>query len=298
MRSGEPRIVEVDLNDEVLGAGMPCGGSMEVFVEPVLPATRLFLFGDDEVANRLAEWSASCGFDVLRNPTVPPESEDLIVSRPTSVAGAEIADNHPGVVREGLPISAGTPAEEAVSLAAGLLIARQRSSGEPLWRAKEMPVDVQPLASRVASPHPKLVLVGHNRMTESLAELAVALDWHVTVNSPGIFSGEYPHSVCRVLDDEAYELDEVTPGSDVVIATQHKGDHRVLRSVLGRSPAYVGLIASRRRAGLIVEFLQREGLLRSARACLHTPCGLDLGARAPFEIALSIVSEIIAHRNA
>ena len=228
----------------------------------------------------------------------PPESEDLIVSRPTSVAGAEIADNHPGVVREGLPISAGTPAEEAVSLAAGLLIARQRSSGEPLWRAKEMPVDVQPLASRVASPHPKLVLVGHNRMTESLAELAVALDWHVTVNSPGIFSGEYPHSVCRVLDDEAYELDEVTPGSDVVIATQHKGDHRVLRSVLGRSPAYVGLIASRRRAGLIVEFLQREGLLRSARACLHTPCGLDLGARAPFEIALSIVSEIIAHRNA
>ena len=37
MASGETAVIDIDLNDEVLGAGMPCGGSMRVYVEPVLP---------------------------------------------------------------------------------------------------------------------------------------------------------------------------------------------------------------------------------------------------------------------
>ena len=37
LETGKPRVIEIDLNDEVFGAGMPCGGSMRVYIEPVLP---------------------------------------------------------------------------------------------------------------------------------------------------------------------------------------------------------------------------------------------------------------------
>src|SRR5664279_2375024 len=43
--TGEPRVIEIDLNDEVFGAGMPCGGGMRVYVEPILPKPLLWLMG-------------------------------------------------------------------------------------------------------------------------------------------------------------------------------------------------------------------------------------------------------------
>ncbi len=296
MQIAQPRVIHIDLNDEVLGVGMPCGGSMDVFVEPVTPGRQLFLFGDDIVIDLLAKWMPRCGFDIHRNSINSVESCDLVVRRSNDSNDPGIGSDHPGMIATGLSIHPRTPAEEAVSLAARLLMIERQSTGEPLWRSNVMHTTPRASVTRI-EPRPQIVLVGHNRITESLADLAVAMDWQVTVNGPGSCNGEYPQPVCRVLDDDAYELNEVTSNSYVVIATQHKGDHRILRSVLRRNPAYVGLIASRRRADLILDFLEREGLMQSAKASLQTPCGLDLGARSPFEIALSITSEIIARRN-
>lgn len=44
-----PQIVDVDLDDEVLGAGMPCGGSMRVYVEPIVPRPTLWILGHGRV---------------------------------------------------------------------------------------------------------------------------------------------------------------------------------------------------------------------------------------------------------
>ena len=43
LQTGETQIVDLDLNDEVLGTGMPCGGSMKVYVEPMLPRATLWI---------------------------------------------------------------------------------------------------------------------------------------------------------------------------------------------------------------------------------------------------------------
>jgi xanthine dehydrogenase accessory factor len=65
MRDGETRIVELDLNDEVLGTGMPCGGSMRVYVEPILPKPGLWILGHGRVAECVCHLGALMGFRVI-----------------------------------------------------------------------------------------------------------------------------------------------------------------------------------------------------------------------------------------
>lgn len=65
MESGESQVIELDLNDEVLGTGMPCGGSMRVYVEPVLPKPRLWILGHGRVAERLCAMGAMMDFEIV-----------------------------------------------------------------------------------------------------------------------------------------------------------------------------------------------------------------------------------------
>src|SRR3569623_819596 len=67
MRSGETRVIDIDLNDEVLGAGRPGGGSMRVYVEPVLPKPTLRIMGHGRVAECLCLLADQMGHEVLVN---------------------------------------------------------------------------------------------------------------------------------------------------------------------------------------------------------------------------------------
>jgi xanthine dehydrogenase accessory factor len=57
---------------------------------------------------------------------------------------------------------------------------------------------------------------------------------------------------------------------------------------------YVGLVASRKRGESVVASLDVD---EGARARVHTPAGLDIGARTPEEVALSILAEVVAERR-
>ena len=54
MRSGKPELITLDMQDEVLGVGMPCGGIMDVYIEPVLPKPELVIAGHGRIAETLA----------------------------------------------------------------------------------------------------------------------------------------------------------------------------------------------------------------------------------------------------
>ncbi len=64
MQNGQTRIVDLNLDDEVLGTGMPCGGSMRVFVEPLLPKPALWLLGHGAIAEALCRFGAGLGLQV------------------------------------------------------------------------------------------------------------------------------------------------------------------------------------------------------------------------------------------
>ncbi len=81
----------------------------------------------------------------------------------------------------------------------------------------------------------------------------------------------------------------------VVVASHGNGEENVLAQALQAGVPYVALVASRTRGAAV-----REGLdvVPALAAALHTPAGLDIGARTPAEIAVSILAEMVADRQA
>lgn len=67
LESGEPSVIDIDLTDEIFGAGMPCGGSMRVYIEPVLPKPQLWLLGHGRIVENLCEFAHRLGFEVIVN---------------------------------------------------------------------------------------------------------------------------------------------------------------------------------------------------------------------------------------
>ena len=91
----------------------------------------------------------------------------------------------------------------------------------------------------------------------------------------------------------------VTPFDYVVVITRgHRHDADCLRVLLpGEEPAYLGMIGSRRRTKGLLEMLKGEGFDTDRLGKICTPIGLDIGAITPAEIAVSILSEVIAYKR-
>ena len=75
-------------------------------------------------------------------------------------------------------------------------------------------------------------------------------------------------------------------------------DRAALKVALPSAAAYVGLLGARRRLAGRLDELKFEGMAESALARLHAPIGLDIGGKAPFEVAVSVIGEITALRYA
>ena len=91
---------------------------------------------------------------------------------------------------------------------------------------------------------------------------------------------------------------DVDERSYVVVATQGHFDEDALEHALATPAAYVGLVASRKRAEAVLGYLRDRGVADEALARVHAPAGLDLGHVATDEIAVAILAEIVQLRAA
>jgi xanthine dehydrogenase accessory factor len=303
-----PRVVTVDLDDELLGVGMPCGGFMDVYLEPLLPRPGLTILGDSETARQLAALADWADFAVtVRAPDIDQASypfAETVIDGPwrdrdvteeavvflMDAEAAEIAALEAAV--HGVVIADTTRVQSsvdgvrrAVSLLATLLAKLRATNGHALS------IEADRTRTKLASPSPTLSIVGQGRIAEALAKLASLLSWPTTVNSPLARARDYPGGTRIISNDIDLELTEIDSDTLVVVASQHKGDHEAASTAIRRGAPYIGLIASRKRAGLVLEYLDELGL--TERPMLHAPAGLDLAAVTPFEIALSIISQIL-----
>ncbi|MBS0224683.1 MAG: XdhC family protein [Proteobacteria bacterium] len=146
-------------------------------------------------------------------------------------------------------------------------------------------------------PQPSLWILGHGRIAECLCLIGSELDFHVVIDDPDADREHYPAASQLLMDDLDYSQVNPRATDFVVIATQHKGDHESLQVVLRRHVRYIGLVASKKRSKLVLEYLKKEGIGDAELARVHAPAGLDLGARTPEEIALSVMSEIVLLRR-
>lgn len=133
-------------------------------------------------------------------------------------------------------------------------------------------------------PKPLLVLVGHGPVVETLATLGRAADYALVVLAED------------ALREGLGQL-ALTPRASVIVATHADSDEDALERVLGTEAGYVSLVASRRRAAVILERLKQRGVPPERLDRLKAPAGLDIGAVTPEEIAVSILAEVIHHHR-
>ena len=146
-------------------------------------------------------------------------------------------------------------------------------------------------------PQPHLVVIGRSPAVGALASMAGALGWRTVVVDEGGLAEDYPGAglVLTTLD---LSNADVTERSVIVVATQGHYDEAALESALATPAAYVGLVASRRRAEAVLGYLRDRGASEERIARVHAPAGLDLGRVAHEEIAVAILAELVKERAA
>ena len=102
-----------------------------------------------------------------------------------------------------------------------------------------------------------------------------------------------------VMAARAADLPADIDGELFVVHTNHDADDLVqaLEAVLPRDPRFIGLVGSRRHTGHHLEALRAKGVPEEVIARIQSPVGLDIGARTPAEIALSILAGLVAVRR-
>lgn len=151
-------------------------------------------------------------------------------------------------------------------------------------------------------PPTALAIFGAGDDAQPLARLAGELGWQVTVADPRAAfatAERFPTAAAIVAAPAERLVAAVAPGPDavaVVMTHHYVHDVPILRDLLARPLAYLGLLGPKKRAEKILADLATAGTPVSAahRARLHAPVGLDLGADSPEQVALSILAEMQA----
>ena len=142
-------------------------------------------------------------------------------------------------------------------------------------------------------PRPEIVVCGSSPVAVALADLARRLGFSATACAPAAEQVAFPEADRRI---EGYALPVEREGSRyIVVSTQGRGDEAALKAALAAEADYVAFVGSRRKAETLRAKLSKDGVDPGRLAGLKAPAGLDLGAITPEEIALSILSEIVAH---
>jgi xanthine dehydrogenase accessory factor len=124
-------------------------------------------------------------------------------------------------------------------------------------------------------PAPRLHVIGDTPIAMALCTLARGVGYDVAPHAGG-------------------DLGLARDDAGVIVASHGRDEERALEAALTGGVPYVGLVASRKRGAAVAASLD---VTENDRGRLHTPAGLDIGARSPEEIALSILAEIVATRQ-
>jgi len=277
LTSMRPRLLEMNLGDEeAWEIGLTCGGTIEVFVEP------LALDRADDVGARFYDRvhaHARAG------------GRGAIVTRLDDV-GRKVLVLDDGTVEGSL----GEPflderfaAEARTAMAAGasrtLLLEGVRAFVE------------------VVTPPALLLVVGAGHVAMPLTTLARTLGYRTVVldGRPRFATAERFPDVDELKIGIPSELVMGYPfipsTALVLVAHDYKYDLPVLRHALATEVGYVGMLGSARRGAAILKLLREEGVSEESLARVRVPIGLDIGARSAPEIALAVLAEIQAVRT-
>jgi len=277
LRTMTPRLLELNLGDEeAWEIGLTCGGTIEVFVEPV--ALERKDAGAAATYERVRSHAAAGGRGAIVT-RLDGTGEKLLVLDDGTVSGT-IGE---AFLDERFTAEARHAIEQGTSRT--LFLENVRAFVE------------------VFAPPALLLVVGAGHVAMPLTTLARVLGYRTVVldGRPRFATRERFPDVDELkigIPSELITQYPLIPSSALVlVAHDYKYDLPVLRHALGTDVGYIGMLGSARRGATILKFLSEEGLSDAELKRVRVPIGLDLGARSAAEIALAILAEIQAVRG-
>lgn len=275
-------------DDEAFAVGLTCGGQIDIFVERLDPASMPQLPAVAEAVNQGRPVAVAT---VLSVPDEPEAAHGVqpgakLVVWPDSAEGtfgnegidAAVTDDARGFLEQGVT-------------------GQRRYGPRGERRLEDVTVFVESLA-----PHPRMLVFGAIDFASAVARIGVLLGYHVTVcDARAVFATprRFPQAHEVVVEWPHRYLARTRVDSRTVICVlthDPKFDVPLLEVALRTDAAYVGAMGSRRTHDDRLARLRERGMTDEELARLHSPIGLDLGARTPEETAVSIAAEIIAGR--
>lgn len=148
-----------------------------------------------------------------------------------------------------------------------------------------------------------MVVCGAGHISIPIIKIGKMLGFHITVIDDRMsFSNQAIKAgadavLCKPFNEALKDI----PGSEnhffVIVTRGHRHDQECLYEIAGKKNAYIGMIGSRARVKLVMEYLQGQGISRIILDKVHTPIGLKINAQTPEEIAVAIMAEIIQVKN-
>ncbi|MBK8161160.1 MAG: XdhC family protein [Rhodospirillaceae bacterium] len=169
-------------------------------------------------------------------------------------------------------------------------------------RSGELEIDGRKCFVLVRNPPARIIVVGAVHITQAVAPMAQLAGYEVIIVDPrGAFATaeRFPGvTLSQDWPDEALEkLKPDTRSAVITLTHDPKLDDPALTVALRSEAFYIGALGSKKTHASRVERLRAAGFADSEIARIHGPAGLDIGAKSPAEIALSVLAQLTAARR-
>lgn len=279
--SRRPELLHFGVADETAwNVGLACGGTIDVFVEPVDPISYTFIHGllDEE----------------------EPFATVTIINGPVELVGKKLV-----VQRGGRLFGQIDPALDGVAAAMARTALAGGSSRRQLLDLPDSGIEPFEVFIEVLKPAMTLVMIGGVHIAITLTAIAKELGYHTIVIDPRRAFGSkerFPHvdKLIQAWPEEAFKQIKLNASTAVASLTHDpKIDDPALKIALASPAFYIGALGSRKTHKRRLNRLQKDGIAEERLERIHGPIGLDINAGSPEEIAVSIMGEIIdtSHRH-
>jgi len=145
-------------------------------------------------------------------------------------------------------------------------------------------------------PPPHIVVMGQGAIARALVKLGRFAGYRVTAVAPDAKPTTF-EGIDELITQMSLQNVKLNPVAFIVVATQGEQDEEALQQALQKKPAYIGFVASRKKRASVFNYLEQSGFDAGTINAIQSPAGIDINAKKPEEVAISIFAEIVQLLN-
>ena len=196
------------------------------------------------------------------------------------------------------------------------------SAGEPVWMSDKggffslhaseamaagdgvlTEIDGERVFTELLGNEKKLVICGAGHVSMPVIRIAKMMGFRVTAIDDRIqfvqnaMDNGADEGICSGFEEALADIPGDPDTFFIIVTRGHLSDSECLLSIVKKPYAYIGMIGSHRKVGMVKQLLADRGIPQDVIESVHTPIGLAIGAETPEEIAVAIMAEIIEVKN-